>query len=142
MMIESIIRRAGGTRVDLDGKTYHFEPSDVHQGKHVCEVKSNKHIQKFLSVPEGFRLANADDEEEDFGGGEGGEGLGDVTGDTLGPEGGEDDGKEGGEELPEDDDREGWAEIFEQKFGRRPHGKWDAERIQKELQASSEGDDE
>lgn len=59
-VIESIIRRKGGTKVRLNGTEYHFTPDE--EGRHVAEVSKNAHIQRFLAVPEGFRLL--DDEEE------------------------------------------------------------------------------
>lgn len=53
MLIESIIRRPGGTRVTLDDKDYHFRP-DVHD-RHVADVKVQAHVARFLSIVEGFR---------------------------------------------------------------------------------------
>lgn len=58
--IESIIRRKGGTKVTLGGTTYHFTPDD--EGRHVAEVSKNAHIQRFLSITEGFRLLGDDEE--------------------------------------------------------------------------------
>ncbi len=61
MLIESIIKREGGTRVDLDRKQYHFKPKQVDgvgpgdELPHVCEVEDEKHITTFLAISEGFR---------------------------------------------------------------------------------------
>jgi hypothetical protein len=55
MNIESIIRRQGGTKVELDGVSYHFEP--IADGRHVAFVEDEDHIGKFLAIPEGYRIA-------------------------------------------------------------------------------------
>lgn len=55
MEIESIIRRKKGSHVSIDGVEYHFAPSEKHGGKHVAEVENPEHIERLLSVPEGFR---------------------------------------------------------------------------------------
>lgn len=62
-VIESIIRRKGGTKVRLNGTEYHFTPDE--EGRHVAEVSKNAHIQRFLAVPEGFRLLDDEDEGEE-----------------------------------------------------------------------------
>lgn len=54
MQIESIIRRKNGTRVTLDRTEYHFTPNE--EGAHVADVENDAHIQRFLSVPEGFKI--------------------------------------------------------------------------------------
>jgi len=54
MLIESRIRRAKGTRVTLDGTEYHFTPNK--DGVHVADVSNADHIDRFLAVPEGFRV--------------------------------------------------------------------------------------
>lgn len=55
MLIESKIRRANGTRVELDGVLYHFLPDDT--GRHVCEVDNPDHVDIFVAIPEGYRVA-------------------------------------------------------------------------------------
>lgn len=55
MLIECTIRRDGGTIVNLYGKTYFFRPNA--EGAHVCEVEDEDAIDRFLSIPEGYRLA-------------------------------------------------------------------------------------
>lgn len=50
MLIESIIKREGGTTVTLDGATYKFALP-----KHVAEVADVKHATHLLSIKEGFR---------------------------------------------------------------------------------------
>ena len=54
MQIESIIRRKAGTTVTLGGQEYRFLPNDL--GAHVAEVEEPAHIQRFLSIAEGFRI--------------------------------------------------------------------------------------
>lgn len=62
MLIESKLRREGGSRIQIGNETYHFAPDG--EGRHVCEVTNKAHIQRFLSITEGFRLVGAEDEEQ------------------------------------------------------------------------------
>ena len=55
MKIESIIRRAAGTTVILGTQTYAFKAGE--DGRHVCEVEDEAHIDRLLSIKEGFREA-------------------------------------------------------------------------------------
>ena len=59
MKIELIIRREGGTSVDVGGTTYLFAPGD--DERHVCVVEDEKHIEKLLSIPEGYREVVSDE---------------------------------------------------------------------------------
>lgn len=52
MQIKSILQRDGGTHIDMGGKVYHFVPNDA--GDHVAEVSDDDHIERFLSIIEGF----------------------------------------------------------------------------------------
>lgn len=61
MLIESKIKRKDGTTVTMDGVTYHFSPDE--SGAHVCEVSHKRHIQRFLSISEGYCIAGAPDDE-------------------------------------------------------------------------------
>lgn len=54
MKIECILKRTGGTRAELQGIEYHFEPLD--DGSHVAEVTNNNHVDSFLAVPEAYRV--------------------------------------------------------------------------------------
>ena len=54
MNIECILQRKGGTVVEMPGKTYHFAPQE--DGKHVAEVTIEAHIERFLSIPEAYRI--------------------------------------------------------------------------------------
>ncbi len=53
MKIECILKRQGGTVVDLGGKTYHFKPQD--DGAHVAEVADDEHAEKLLAVSEAYQ---------------------------------------------------------------------------------------
>ena len=61
MLIESKIRRKNGTTVTIGKDEYHFAPGD--DGLHVCEVENPKHIQRFLSITEGYRIPGTVDDE-------------------------------------------------------------------------------
>ena len=54
MKIESIIKRANGTRAEIGGTEYHFAP--LADGAHVAEVEEAEHIERFLAIPEGYRI--------------------------------------------------------------------------------------
>ena len=54
MKIECILKRDGGTRTDIGGVAYHFAP--LADGAHVAEVAQTDHIDRFLSIPEGYRV--------------------------------------------------------------------------------------
>lgn len=53
MKIECILKRQGGTVVELGGKTYHFKPQD--DGAHVAEVADDDHAEKLLAVSEAYQ---------------------------------------------------------------------------------------
>ena len=54
MKVECIAHREGGSKVDIDGIEYHFEP--LSDGAHVAEVELAKHQDRFLSIGEGYKL--------------------------------------------------------------------------------------
>jgi hypothetical protein len=54
MDIECKIKREGGTHVDMGSAQYHFTPND--DGAHVAEVLDEAHQDRFLSIPEAYRL--------------------------------------------------------------------------------------
>ena len=53
MKIESIIRREAGTTVVLGTQTYAFKAGE--DGRHACDVEDEAHIERLLSIKEGFR---------------------------------------------------------------------------------------
>jgi len=62
--IECIQRRKDGTHVTLEKTPYHFRPKGVNiYGPHVAEVTNPRHIGKFLSAPEAYKIAGDDDGE-------------------------------------------------------------------------------
>lgn len=54
MKIESLIRRANGTKVEMDGERYHFLPTATDE-RHQASVEDREHIRRFLAIPEGYR---------------------------------------------------------------------------------------
>lgn len=54
MDIECKLKRDGGTKVPLGGNTYHFTPRS--DGAHVADVTNDDHIDRFLGIPEGYRV--------------------------------------------------------------------------------------
>lgn len=54
MKIECKLIREGGTIVDIGGVEYHFEP--LADGAHVAEVSNDDHADRFLAIPEGYKL--------------------------------------------------------------------------------------
>jgi hypothetical protein len=57
MLIESKIRREGGSHIDIAGVDYHFKADT--SGVHVCDVTDEAAIARLLAIPEGFRLVSA-----------------------------------------------------------------------------------
>lgn len=53
MKIECILKRQGGTVVELGGKTYHFKPQE--DGAHVAEVADEDHADTLLAVSEAYQ---------------------------------------------------------------------------------------
>lgn len=64
MKIESLIIRAGGSKIDLPAPDtqYHFKPSDT-DPRHIAEVENKSHIAILLRIPEGYAAVDADDDE-------------------------------------------------------------------------------
>lgn len=57
VIIESIIKRPDGSKIDFGSAIYHFAPDDA--GRHVATVMDANHIARLLAIPEGFRLLGA-----------------------------------------------------------------------------------
>lgn len=68
MKIECLLIRPGGSKIDLDGKTYHFKPQA--DGSHVADVTDKDHARRLLGITEGFSAvvddAGADDGEDEL----------------------------------------------------------------------------
>lgn len=99
MKIESILKRPGGTKVQLGGKTYHFTPDEY--GRHVAEVEDNDHIGRLLAIREGYRLLST---EPDGGGNDEPLTSGGIRPVDDGGSDGEDSGDGAGEDDPRDDE--------------------------------------
>jgi hypothetical protein len=56
MLIESLIKRVGGTHVQLGNDIYHFSNHIKDDPRHVCDVDDEDHIQTFLAIKEGYRI--------------------------------------------------------------------------------------
>lgn len=58
MLIECLIRRPDGTRVQLDDKHYHFKAVNAEiDPRHLAEVLNKAHAERFLAISEGYRYA-------------------------------------------------------------------------------------
>ncbi len=139
MKIESVLKRAGGTKVELDGVEYHFAPQE--DGCHVAEVVKRAHIDRFLAIPEGYRLYLPEEDGQEAAP------VAPVVAEvapvvaTVAPvvleqdqDGDESDEDEDGEgDETEALDRDALAAEFEAKFGKKPHYKWSVEKIQAAL---------
>lgn len=51
--IVCLIKRQGGTKVDIDGVNYHFKP-EKDDGPHVAEVTNPAHVARFIGIPEAY----------------------------------------------------------------------------------------
>lgn len=58
MQIKSVIERAKGHRVDLDGVSYEFLPTG--NPPYVADVKNEAHIARLLAIPEGYKVLIVD----------------------------------------------------------------------------------
>lgn len=60
ILIQSLIRRAGGSKIDLAGKIYHFAPKDPSDPDaiHVCDVPADDAaaIHRFRAIREGYKI--------------------------------------------------------------------------------------
>lgn len=68
MKIESLIKRKGGSVVEMDApsRTYHFAPvSGKHEDPHVAEVEEQSHIRAMLRIREGFRVLEGEAQQDD-----------------------------------------------------------------------------
>lgn len=62
MKIECKLRRNGGSRIELGGIEYHFEP--LKDGAHVAEVENEAHIDRLLEIGEAYRVYHGEDAPE------------------------------------------------------------------------------
>lgn len=72
MLIESLIKRKGGTVIELEAPqaAYHFKPTET-DDRHIADVDVSHHAKTLLRIKEGFRAVDdVDLEDEDQGEGE------------------------------------------------------------------------
>lgn len=68
MKIECILKRKGGTKIELFGKNYHFKPEDAAlkqddplymEAAHVCEIDDDSAIHRLcVGIKEGYRAVD------------------------------------------------------------------------------------
>jgi hypothetical protein len=63
LLIECILKRPGGTLVDLYGTAYHFRAQNdpMGLGRDICVVSNMDHAQRLMSITEGYRLVGTAD---------------------------------------------------------------------------------
>lgn len=69
MKIESLIKRKGGSVVEMDApsRTYHFAPvSGKHEDPHVADVDEQSHIRSLLRIREGYRVLEGEDQQDEI----------------------------------------------------------------------------
>jgi len=54
MLLQCTAIREGGTKADIDGIEYHFEP--LTDGCHVADVVNDQHADRFLSIADSYRV--------------------------------------------------------------------------------------
>lgn len=64
MKIESLIKRSGGTFVDMEAPTkqYHFKPTEE-DDRHIANVDVEHHAKTLLRIKEGYRAVDSEDDE-------------------------------------------------------------------------------
>lgn len=139
-IIECLIKRAGGSIIELDAAKYHFKPNA--EGDHVCEIADEGHADILLAIDTAYRPyvqsvvdTNTDDNGPRI----------DLSGTVITEDDndGDDDGDTGGEgitekkvpEQPEDEaaERERLATLYLERFGKKPHHMMGVKRIREEL---------
>ena len=78
MLIESLIKRTGGTVIELEAPkaAYHFKPTDT-DDRHIADVDVSHHAKTLLRIKEGFRAVDDVDLDDDD------QGKGEDTGRNL-----------------------------------------------------------
>ena len=150
MNIECKLKRQGGTKVELGGKEYHFEPRA--DGRHVAFVEDEAHRDRLLSISEAYRVAvdvpapakielpkpAAAPVVETVTYPDGTVATGVAPLPTQSPT--EQAGEQGADEPPADTSelRALLVTQYKEKFGKAPHGKWTVEKITEELNKVAE----
>ena len=131
--IECLIKRLGGSIIELDDSKYHFKPNG--DGYHVCDVPNEGHAAILLAIDTAYRPyalgSNAD-------AGHGNGDAVDLTGAIIKADD-TDDGEgatgDGSKEKPLDEaaERERLAALYQERFGKKPHHMMGVKRIREEL---------
>ena len=68
MKIESLIKRKGGSVIQMDAPTrsYHFAPeTGNHEDPHVADVEEQSHVRALLRIREGYRVMEGEEVQEE-----------------------------------------------------------------------------
>lgn len=131
--IECLIKRPGGSIIELDDSKYHFKPNG--DGDHVCDVPNEGHAAILLAIDTAYR-PYALDSNSDAGTGNGD--AVDLTGAIIKAED-TGDGKvatgDVDKEKPLDEaaERDRLSALYQERFGKKPHHMMGVKRIREEL---------
>lgn len=130
MLIECILLRAGGTKAEVGGVTYHFAPLPT--GEHVADVPDRDHAIRFLELPEGYRAFNRINEAPGISPGVAGAAEESGAGATV----------PGGASTQSLDTmtREQLVALYEEREGRKPHHRLGDDKLREELAVLLAGD--
>ena len=134
--IECLIKRQGGSIIELDDSKYHFKPNG--DGDHVCDVPNEGHAAILLAIDTAYRPYDLDSNAD---AGHGNGDAVDLTGaiikadDTDDTDDGEGATGDAAKEKPLDDaaERERLAALYQERFGKKPHHMMGVKRIREEL---------
>ena len=131
--IECLIKRPGGSIIELDDSKYHFKPNG--DGYHVCDVPNECHAAILLAIDTAYRPYDLDSNAD---AGHGNGDAVDLTGAIIKADD-TDDGEgatgDGAKEKPLDEaaERERLAALYQERFGKKPHHMMGVKRIREEL---------
>ena len=131
--IECLIKRQGGSIIELGDSKYHFKPNG--DGNHVCDVPNEGHAAILLAIDNAYR-PYALDSNSDAGTGKGD--AVDLTGAIIKTEDAGD-GKvttvDVSKEKPLDEaaERDRLSALYQERFGKKPHHMMGVKRIRDEL---------
>ena len=132
--IECLIKRQGGSIIELDDSKYHFKPNG--DGDHVCDVPNEGHAAVLLAIDTAYRPYDLDSNAD---AGHGNGDAVDLTGAIIKADDTDDtdDGATGdaAKEKPLDEaaERERLAALYQERFGKKPHHMMGVKRIREEL---------
>ena len=131
--IECLIKRHGGSIIELDDSKYHFKPNC--DGDHVCDVPNEGHAAILLAIDTAYRpYALGSNTDAGTGNGD----AIDLTGAIIKAED-TGDGKvatgDVAKEKPLDEaaERDRLSALYQERFGKKPHHMMGVKRIREEL---------